>query len=269
MSASDPKAAEADPRGGAFERSSDWIVPDWPAPPVIRAAATTRWLSGRSAAPFDAFNLGTRCGDDPAAVAANRAVLAKVLDLPSAPHWLRQVHGVDVLDVDARTPSALEAEADASVSYGGSAVLAVLTADCLPILLCADDGSAIAAAHAGWRGLAAGVIEATLARLGVPGSRLLAWLGPAIAARSYEVGDEVRTAFVKTDPEGASAFTPTRRGHWQADLYALARRRLAACAVERVYGGAFDTFSDSRFYSYRRDRETGRFATLIWRKAGQ
>ena len=140
---------------------------------------------------------------------------------------------------------------------GVSVVLAVLTADCLPILLCAEDGSAIAVAHAGWRGLASGVIEATIARLGVPGARLLAWLGPAIAAGSYEVGAEVRAAFVDAHPSAAAAFAPTRPGHWRCDLYALARQRLAAAGVSSVYGGDFDTCTDARFYSYRRDRETG------------
>ena len=149
----------------------------------------------------------------------------------------------------------------------GAAVLAILTADCLPVLFCADDGSAIAAAHAGWRGLAAGVLEATLARLGVPASRVLAWLGPAIGARSYEVGDEVRAAFVAADAQAASAFAATRAGQWHCDLPALARQRLGAAGVTRIHGGGFDTLADARFYSYRRETVTGRFASLIWRTA--
>lgn len=246
------------------EESSDgWIVPDWPAPPTVRAAVTTRRMAGSSAPPFDAFNLGGRCGDDPAAVAANRAALAERLALPAPPRWLRQVHGIDVLDADAPAMDA-EATADASISRG-AAVLAVLTADCLPILFCSEDGEAVAAAHAGWRGLAAGVAEATIARLGVPASRLLVWLGPAIGAPSYEVGEEVRAAFVRINPRAAEAFAPTRPGHWRCDLYALAQQRLAAAGVASVYGGGLDTYADRRFYSYRRERETGRFASLIWR----
>ena len=248
-------------------RFDAWIQPDWPAPPTIRAAVTTRRMTGASQPPFDAFNLGSRCGDAAATVAANRAEVAAALDLPTPPRWLHQVHGVDVFDADAAMMSANEPQADAAVARGGGVVLAVLTADCLPILLCADDGSAIAVAHAGWRGLASGVIEATIARLGVPGARLLAWLGPAIAAGSYEVGAAVRDAFVDTHPSAATAFVPTRSGHWRCDLHALARQRLAAAGVDGIYGGAFNTFTDTRFYSYRRDRETGRFASLIWRVA--
>lgn len=241
-----------------------FLVPAWPAPPNVRAAITTRCGPGRSQPPFDAFNLGTRCGDDARAVAANRAALAQALDLPAPPRWLRQVHGIEVVDADAMS-SQDEPAADAAIARG-DAVLAILTADCLPLLFCADDGSAIAAAHAGWRGLAAGVIEATVARLGMPASRVLAWLGPAIGARSYEVGDEVRAAFVAADAPAERAFVPTRVGHWHCDLTALARQRLAAAGVARVHGGRFDTFTDGRFYSYRRARETGRFASLIWRQ---
>ncbi|MEP7043250.1 MAG: peptidoglycan editing factor PgeF [Dokdonella sp.] len=242
-----------------------WLRPDWPTVPGVHTIVTTRRLPGQSAPPFDACNLGARCGDDAAAVAANRALLSKLLPLPAAPRWLRQVHGVDVHDAD--TPWESEPEADAAVARGAGAVLAILTADCLPILFCADDGSSIAAAHAGWRGLAAGVIEATLARMAVPAQQLSAWLGPAIAARSYEVGDEVRTAFVECDAGDASAFAATHHGHWHCDLYALARRRLIRSGVTRIVGGDSDTFTDARFYSYRRERETGRFATLIWRAA--
>ncbi len=240
------------------------IFPDWPAPLNVRAVTTTRRIAGQSRAPFDAFNLGSRCGDTPEFVAANRASLTQVFDLPFTPRWLRQVHGIDVLDADAPAQDG-EPEADAAITRTDDVVLAILTADCLPILFCVDDGSAIAAAHAGWRGLAGGVIEATIARIGVPGSRLLAWLGPAIAASSYEVGAEVRAAFVDAQPSAASAFVPTHPGHWHCDLYALARQRLTAAGVTRVHGGGFDTFSDVRFYSYRRERETGRFASLIWR----
>ena len=242
--------------------AGDIVVPDWPAPANVRALVTTRRIDGASSPPFDRFNLGSRCGDAPDAVEANRAALIERFALPSAPRWLRQVHGVDVLDAD--SPWSNEPEADAAVTRAPGRVLAVLTADCLPVLLAADDGSAVGIAHAGWRGLAAGVAEATLARLGVEPSRVVAWLGPAIGARSYEVGEEVRAAFVVAD---AGAFAPTRPEHWLCDLAALARRRLAASGVARVHGDNIDTFADARFYSYRRDRVTGRFASLIWIEA--
>jgi len=243
--------------------AGDIVVPDWPAPANIHARVTTRTLPGRSKPPFDHCNLGSRCGDAPDAVAANRAALVDALELPAAPRWLQQVHGIEVHDAD-RDPLANEPEADAAVTRAAGRVLCVLTADCLPVLLCADDGSAVGIAHAGWRGLAGGVIEAAVDRLGVVPASIIAWLGPAIGAPSYEVGDEVRAAFVENDADSADAFVATRPGHWLCDLYALARRRLAAAGVAAVYGGGFDTFADARFYSYRRDRETGRFASLIW-----
>ena len=241
---------------GAFQAN-------WPAPARVRTAITLRTMAGLSMPPFDACNLGARSGDDPAVVEANRAGLVGALGLPAQPMWLRQVHGNAVVDMDAAVRDA-EFEADAAVTRSDGAVLAVLTADCLPVLLCADDGSAIGIAHAGWRGLAAGVIEATVAKLGAAPASMLAWLGPAIGPDSYEVGAEVRAAFIAHDATAASAFEETRPGHWQCDLYALARQRLADIGVHRVFGGGFDTFSDSRFYSYRRDRATGRFASLVW-----
>lgn len=240
-----------------------FVEPDWPAPAGVRACVTTRAIAGESAAPFDRFNLGSRCGDAPQAVAANRAALTELAKLPASPHWLRQVHGTRVVDAGA-APAEAEPEADAIVTRRPGAVLAVLTADCLPVLFSAADGSVVAAAHAGWRGLAAGVIEATVAALRVPPAQVLAWIGPAIGAASYEVGDEVRAAFVASVPGTESAFVATRPGHWLCDLPMLARRRLAAAGVERVHGGGFDTFRDERFYSYRRARDTGRFATLVW-----
>ncbi|MET0225453.1 MAG: peptidoglycan editing factor PgeF [Dokdonella sp.] len=244
-------------------RGDGWIRPGWPHLAGVQAVVTTRHLPGHSAPPFDRCNLGARSGDDADAVAANRAALAQWLSLPAAPHWLRQVHGIEVHAADA--PAGCEPEADAAVTRGADVVVAILTADCLPILFCADDGSAVAAAHAGWRGLAAGVIEATLARMAVPAARISAWLGPAIAAVSYEVGEEVRAAFVEREAGAAAAFAATRPGHWRCDLYALARRRLAAAGVVAIHGGGFDTFTDARFYSYRRERDTGRFASMIWR----
>lgn len=240
------------------------LVPDWPAPPGVRAAVTTRDMDGHSRAPYGRMNLGARCGDDADAVAANRAALADALRLPSTPIWLQQVHGSVVVDADAaRGPD--EPVADAAVSRG-AAVLAVLTADCLPVLFASDDARAIGVAHAGWRGLAAGVLEATLDALRIEPARVIAWIGPAIGAASYEVGEEVRAAFVETDAGATRAFAATRRGHWRCDLAALARRRLAAAGVARVSGGGFDTFNDARFHSYRRESRTGRFATLVWRE---
>lgn len=240
-----------------------FVALDWPAPPSVRASVTTRDVAGASKPPFDAFNLGSRCGDEQAAVAVNRAALVEALALPSSPLWLRQVHGIEVFDADREAASG-EPEADAAVTHRAGVVLAVLTADCLPVVFCADDGSAVGVAHAGWRGLAAGVLEATVARLRVPPQKLVAWIGPAIGAASYEVGAEVRAAFVDADASAASAFAPTRPGHWLCDLPALARRRLAHAGVARVHGGDFDTFTDTRFYSFRRESETGRFATLVW-----
>jgi YfiH family protein len=243
------------------------LVPDWPAPSNVHACVTTRALHGRSLAPFDRFNLGTRCGDEPLAVAANRAALIAYAALPAPPRWLRQVHGIAVHEAHS-TPIGTEPEADAAVTTQSGVVLAVLTADCLPVLFCAEDGSAVAVAHAGGRGLAAGVLESTIASLRVAPSRLIAWIGPAIGGASYEVGDEVRGAFVDAEAGAAGAFVATRPGHWCCDLPALARRRLVAAGVTRVQGGGFDTFRDARFYSYRRSRETGRFATLVWIEPG-
>lgn len=241
------------------------IFPDWPAPARVRAAVTTRGLPGVSLATFAAFNLGANCGDDAQAVRANRAALKSLAELPSAPSWLRQVHGTAVQIFDTQvatnndTPSA-----DAAITRAPGVVLTILTADCLPLLVCVDDGSEIAAIHAGWRGMAAGVIECCIETLSAPRHRLMVWLGPAIAPASYEVGEEVRETFVAQDAATANAFVPTRMGRWSCDLYALARHRLAALGVTRVHGAGFDTFIDARFYSYRRDKTTGRFASLIW-----
>ncbi len=256
------------------------ISNDWPAP--IRTLVTTRHLLGNSLPPYDSLNLGTGTGENPAVVRANRELVGRKFDLPSAPRWLRQVHGSNAVSFD-RSPQAaagaiLKAEecnervggngderaADAAYTTQTGVVLAVLTADCLPLLVCAGDGTEIAAIHAGWRGLAAGVIERCIENLRTPHARLLVWLGPAIGPRSYEVGEEVRATFVAQDRTNTQAFVPTRAGHWHCDLYTLAQRRLRALGVTRIYGGEFDTFTDARFYSYRRDGITGRFASLIW-----
>ncbi|SDF95489.1 peptidoglycan editing factor PgeF [Dyella sp. 333MFSha] len=238
-----------------------WIVPDWVAPSGVGAVVATRNGPGVSVGPYGRFNLGLRSGDAPEAVAANRAALLPALGLPEAPLWLRQVHGVDV--ADAPGAHGEEPVADAAIARGPGRVLAILTADCLPVLFSSTDGETIGAAHAGWRGLAAGVLEHTVARMDADGVQ--AWLGPAIGAASYEVGEEVRAAFVDSDPGAEAAFTPTRPGHWRCDLYVLARRRLSRAGVTNVSGGGFDTFRDDRLYSYRRDgAASGRFASLIW-----
>lgn len=247
------------------ESREPWVFPDWPAPTSVGAAVTTRDAPGVSAAPLARCNLGLRNGDSADAVASNRESLVAALGLPTAPRWLHQVHGNRVAELGPLANLNEEPRADAAVSRIPGTVLAILTADCLPILLADRDGSVIAAAHAGWRGLAAGVIEATVATMAVPGERMVAWLGPCIGARSYEVGDEVRAAMLDGDAAAQACFVPTRAGHWHCDLAGLARRRLVACAVGRVHGGGFDTFDDPRFYSYRRDgAASGRFASLIW-----
>lgn len=247
------------------------IVADWPAPPGVRAFTTVRHGAGRSQAPFDTFNLGNRTspeGDDPAVVEANRAELAACFGLPSPPHWLRQVHGTGVERFDGPAPAdALEPEADAAVTATPGVVVAILTADCLPVVLSARDGSEVAGAHAGWRGLVDGVLEATVAAMRTPAANLLAWLGPAAGPRHYEVGVEVYDAFASRDWACGSAFRCTRPDHWTVDLYALARRRLERAGIPalQVHGGGFCTIADpTRFFSHRRDRRTGRMATLIW-----
>jgi len=242
------------------------IVPDWPAPPQVRAVVTTRRLPGNSLPPYDAFNLGLRTGEDPALSRANRKLLERAFALPSAPRWLHQVHGnrVEIFDADVDTNEA-EPQADAAVTHAPGVVLAILSADCLPILLCADDGAEIAAVHAGWHGLAAGVIEACVGRLRTSPARIIAWLGPAIGPASYEVGDEVRARFIALDHAASTAFSATRPGHWLCDLYTLARQRLHALGIANVHGGGFDTRADERLYSYRRNGpDSGRFASLIW-----
>ncbi|MFD0739148.1 peptidoglycan editing factor PgeF [Lysobacter koreensis] len=251
-----------------------WLDADWPAPASVRAFTTLRHGLGESAAPFDHFNLGNRyaaSGDDPDTVEHNRALLVEHARLPGMPHWLRQVHGVAVERFDGMA-SSHEPEADASVTSTPGSVLAILTADCLPVLLCADDGSEVAAAHAGWRGLAAGVLEATVAAMRTPPSRVLAWLGPAAGPQRYEVGVEVFDAFVARDWSAASAFVSTRPHHWRVDLYALARRRLIAAGLSdaHIHGGGLCTISDpQRFYSHRRDQRTGRMASLVWIEPAQ
>lgn len=237
-----------------------FLAPDWPAPPAVRAVVTTR-TGGVSAGAYASFNLASHVGDDPAAVAANRRRLRAALELPAEPSWLQQVHGAAV----ARLPGPLPESADAAVTTERGPVCAVMVADCLPVLLASRDADRVGVAHAGWRGLAAGVIEATVAALGGDPARLIAWLGPAIGPRAFEVGSEVRAAFTNGDPGASAHFQPGRDGRWFADLPGLARRRLATCGVASVYGGIDCTVADpARFYSYRRDGATGRMAALIW-----
>lgn len=243
---------------------------DWPAPPGVVALTTRRRGAGVSPAPFDQFNLGNASapdGDRRENVERNRALLQQGLQLPSAPHWLRQVHGIRVLRV-AAAPAARAAEpvADAAVTAVPGVVLAVLTADCLPVVLTARAGDEVAAAHAGWRGLAAGILEATVAAMRTPPPLLLAWLGPAAGPGDYEIGQDVYDAFVGPDPAAATAFVGTRPGHWRVDLYALARQRLQAAGVAAtaIHGGGLSTLADPDLFSHRRDRRTGRMATLAW-----
>ena len=239
------------------------IVPTWPAPATVRSLITTR-QGGASRGVYAGFNLGDHVGDDPAAVAANRAQLAARVG--GQPAWLNQVHGTCVIDAAAVVGGAsAPPAADASCARQPGAICAVMTADCLPVLFCDRAGTVVAAAHAGWRGLLAGVLESTVAAMRVPGAELLAWLGPAIGPRAFEVGDEVRSAFVAAADDAASAFVPAPGGKWLCDIYRLARQRLAARGVTQVFGGAECTLSDAtRFYSYRRDGVTGRMAALVW-----
>lgn len=234
---------------------------DWPAPSSVRALQTRRG-GGVSSGDFATLNLADHVGDDPAAVAENRRRLCAALNLPEEPQWLRQTHGTRVVALPAAEP---RPEADASWSAQPGVVCAVLTADCLPVLLCADDGSVVAAAHAGWRGLAAGVLEATIAALPLPAARCLAWMGAAIGPSAFEVGPEVRAALLAADAGCAAAFAPGRGDRWHADLYHLARRRLLRAGVRAVFGGGRCTADDAgAWFSHRRDGRSGRMSSLIW-----
>lgn len=273
-----------------------FLRPDWPAPASVGAAMTLR-AGGVSESPYDSLNLGTHVGDDPIAVAENRRRMREALELPSEPVWLEQVHGTAVLDLDAdrlvgggirampaRAPQvaadaaprsadratsqaevAAARQADAVVTRSAGRVCVIQVADCMPVLLATREGAAIGAAHAGWRGLAGGVLEATVAATGAAPEHLMAWLGPAIGPAHFEVGDEVRAAFLAHDPHAATAFTANARGRWQCDLYALARRRLAALGVSQIFGGGRCTYAEAEcFFSFRRENPCGRMAALIW-----
>lgn len=240
------------------------IEPNWPRHPRVRACMTTR-EGGVSRGPYASLNLGTHVGDDAADVAENRRRLRRQLGLTHEPVWLAQVHGTEVIRLD-RSGSTTPPIADAAWADRAGMACAILTADCVPILLADDDATCVAAAHAGWRGLAAGVLENTVRHLPSSPDRLSAWLGPAIGPRAYEVGVDVFDAFVAADPGAASAFVPGRQGHFLCDLHALARRRLATAGVTRVHDDAGQcTFGDARsYFSHRRDGTCGRMATLVW-----
>lgn len=240
----------------------EWIIPDWPAPPHVRAFVTTR-AGGVSRGPYVSLNLGLRTGDDPAAVAANRQRLCAAL--PQAPRWLRQVHGNTVVEADALTDSP---EADAAIARKPGTVCAVMVADCIPVLFTDRAGTFCAIAHAGWRGLAGGVLENVVRRLPGAPSHLLAWLGPCIGPAAFEVGADVRDAFLALHADSEGAFAPHADGKWLADLCLLARQQLRRAGLSDVAGGGYCTYSDpERFFSYRRDRTTGRMTAVIWRDA--
>jgi YfiH family protein len=240
------------------------FAPNWPAPARARAWVTERG-GGASTGSYAALNLATHVGDSPQRVAANRSLLRAGLRLPAEPVWLEQVHGATVLDLDrdALVP------ADGAVTSRAGVVCAVLTADCLPVVFAARNGGRVGVAHAGWRGLLNGVLASAVRALRTPPGEVVAWLGPAIGAASYEVGADVRDAYVSRDASAAEAFAPNSRGRWQADLYALARASLARAGVGSIHGGGFCTYREAdRFFSHRREAPCGRFATLVWLAPG-
>ena len=237
------------------------MTPDWPAPPTVHALTSTREI-GFSVDPYSSLNLAQHVGDNSESVAENRSLLARQLALPEEPCWLAQMHGTELLNLD---KNAFDKKADGSFTQKINKICAVLTADCLPVLICSRAGDRVAALHAGWRGLAAGIVGKGIQAMGVEASELLVWLGPAIGPKKFEVGSEVYNAFVDKNPDTKTAFDPTREGHWLADLYKLARIQLRELGVDQVYGGKHCVFSDEdRFFSYRRDGVTGRMASLIW-----
>jgi YfiH family protein len=243
-----------------------WLAPEWPAPRGVRSAFTLR-SGGVSAGPYASLNVGTHVGDDMEAVMENRRRLRSWLELPAEPAWLEQVHGTDVVDLDAAAAGAHRG--DAAITRSPARVCAIQVADCMPVLFTARDASAVGAAHAGWRGLAAGVLERTVGALRVAPRDLIAWMGPAIGPEHFEVGGEVRERFLAGDPDVAPAFEANARGRWQCDLAALVRRRLAGLGITAITGGAWCTYTDAqRFFSYRRDGTCGRLAALIWLQPG-
>lgn len=236
-----------------------WLMPDWRIPGV-RAWCTTR-AGHFSQPPYDGFNTASHVGDDPDSVAACRLALADYFHWQTRPQWLKQIHGIQV--VEARDDG-LEREGDAVYTGTPGQICTLHTADCLPVFFAAEDGSEVALAHAGWRGLAAGVLEATLEHFTSSPHLTRVWLGPAIGPSDFEVGDEVREAFLQEDAQSDSCFQPNERGRWQADLYGLARRRLALAGIIHISGGEHCTFNDQRFFSFRREPVTGRLLSMIW-----
>lgn len=240
------------------------ITPDWPAPKNVKAFTTTR-LGGVSQAPYDSFNLAIDISNDPENIIRNRALLKECLHLPAEPVWIKQVHGTQVIQADS-PPT--DRTADASFTHQSNIVCAITTADCLPLLVTNRSGSCAAAIHAGWRGLAAGVIEVTLKKLALSSNDLLIWLGPAIGPAAFEVGDEVYQQFIAHDSQAKQAFKRNENDRWLANIYLLAKQRLTEHGVTNIFGGDFCTYTDkNRFYSYRRDKQTGRMASLIWLQA--
>jgi YfiH family protein len=239
----------------------EFIYPDWPAAAHVKALTTTR-IGGFSEPPFDSFNLSLHSGDNVERVQKNRTLLVESADLPTEPLWLRQVHGNRVVDA---AVSERCSEGDGSYVDKPGHVCVVLTADCCPVFLCDRAGGRAAVLHGGWRGLALGLIEQGVAQMDLPGTELMAWLGPAIGPHAFEVGEDVYDAFVGQNGEAKEAFTKKENGRWLADIYGLARQRLRAAGVTNVYGGGRCTVSEGeRFFSYRRDRVCGHMASLIW-----
>lgn len=251
-----PRAMRAALRG-----HGEWIVPDWDAPPRVRAFVTTR-QGGVSTGAYASMNLGSRGGDDPAHVARNRLIVRELL--PSTPRWMAQVHGIAVVDLD-RIGGDEAPTADAAVVGAPGRVGAVLIADCMPLFLCERAGRRAALAHAGWRGMAGGVIENAVRALGSSPADVVAWMGPTIGPTAFEVGPEVRDAFLASDPDAGGAFKAHVPGKYMADLYALAGRRLERCGVGAISGGGFCTYREpERFFSYRREKASGRMGAFIW-----
>jgi len=243
-----------------INKSAHVIVPQWPAPENVQALSTTR-AGGFSQGVYHSNNFGTHVGDDAEAVEKNRQQLMDNFQLPSVPVWMNQVHSQQALAFE----NAAGAKADACYSLNSGEVCVVMTADCLPVLMTNRQGTRVAAAHAGWRGLLDGILENTVAKLECPAEQLLVWLGPAIGPKAFEVGDDVRNAFIQKNAASIDAFQALNAGKWLADIYHLARQRLIACGVNQIFGGEFCTFNDSdRFFSYRRDGVCGRMASLIW-----
>lgn len=244
--------------------SDNWIAASWPAPHGVVAGTTLRH-GGASSGSFSSLNLGALDKDDPGAVRENRARFRNYCNLPSEPRWIRQVHGTDVV-ID--PPSGDAVQADAAITRQAGVVCVVLTADCLPVILASAAGTELAVAHAGWRGLASGVLEATVGAMSADPADLVVWLGPAISQPAFEVGAEVRQQFLARDPAAEACFAANERGRWQADLYALARMRLRRLGVVQVSGGQYCTYSEpERFFSYRRDGACGRMASFVFRRA--